>query len=293
MMIKGSLVALVTPMQADGSVDKKSLHELVEWHLSEKTDGFIIAGTTGEGSTLTEDEQYALVSDVVALVAGRVPVLAGTGTLSTDHTIHLTRNAQKAGADAALIVTPYYNKPSQNGLFEHYKKITENVSLPIVLYNVPGRTACDLLPETVERLAALPTIIGIKEATGKAERTAEIVKRCGGNPFAIYSGDDATALEAIRHGAVGVISVTANIAPHKMHRMCKAAIEGDFALADKINEELMPLHQKLFLESNPVPTKWLLHQMGLIPSGIRLPLLSLDPKFHSELKDAMHAARVS
>ena len=290
-MIKGSLVALVTPMQPDGSVDKKSLHELIEWHIAEKTDGFVIAGTTGEGSTLTEDEQYDIISDVVTQVAGRVPVIAGTGTLSTDHTIHLTRNAQKAGADAALIVTPYYNKPTQLGLFEHYKKITENTSLPVILYNVPSRTACDILPETVERLAAFSNIIGIKEATGNAERTADIFNRCG-KQFAIYSGDDATSLGSMRVGAIGVISVTANIAPHKMHLMCEAAIKGDMELAEKINNELMPLHKKLFLESNPIPAKWVLHQMGLIPSGIRLPLLSLDPKFHSELKDAMLAVGV-
>lgn len=291
-MIKGSLVALVTPMQADGSIDKKSLHQLVEWHLAEKTDGFIIAGTTGEGSTLSEEEQFDILSQVVKQVAGRVPVIAGTGTLSTHHTIQLTKNAQKAGANAALIVTPYYNKPTQNGLFEHYKKITEHVSLPIVLYNVPSRTACDILPETVERLTVLPTIIGIKEATGKTERTAEIFKRCG-KQFAIYSGDDATALNSMREGAIGVISVTANIAPQKMHRMCKAAIEGDMTLATQLNDELMPLHKKLFLESNPIPTKWVLHQMGLIPPGIRLPLLSLDKTFHSELKEAMHAAGVA
>lgn len=291
-MIKGSLVALVTPMHADGSIDKKTLHDLVEWHLAENTEGFIIAGTTGEGSTLTEEEQVALIADVVTQVAGRVPVIAGTGTLSTDHTIHLTRNAQKAGADAALIVTPYYNKPTQNGLFEHYKKITETVSLPIVLYNVPGRTACDILPETVERLATFSNIIGIKEATGKAERTADIFKRCG-KSFAIYSGDDATALDSMREGAVGVISVTANVSPNKMYQMCKAAIEGNMTLAAKLNDELMPLHKKLFLEPNPIPAKWVLHQMGLIPSGIRLPLLSLDPKFHSELKDAMQAVGVA
>lgn len=290
-MIKGSLVALVTPMHSDGSIDKKSLHELIEWHISEKTDGFVIAGTTGEGSTLTEDEQYSLISDVVRQVAGRIPVLAGTGTLSTEHTIHLTRNAQKAGADAALIVTPYYNKPTQHGLFEHYRKIAENVSLPIVMYNVPSRTACDILPETVQRLAALSNIIGIKEATGKTERTADIFTRCG-ERFAIYSGDDATALDSICAGAVGVISVTANITPNKMHRMCEAAIKNEMELALQLNAELMPLHKKLFLESNPIPAKWVLYQMGLIPAGIRLPLLSLDPTFHTELKDAMQAVGV-
>lgn len=291
-MLKGSLVALVTPMQADGTIDKKSLQELIEWHIAEKTDGLIIAGTTGEGSTLTEDEQYAIISAVVSQVAGRIPVIAGTGTLSTHHTIHLTHNAKKAGADAALIVTPYYNKPTQQGLFAHYKEIAEKTAFPIILYNIPGRTVCDMLPETVEQLAAISTIIGIKEATGKVERTTEIFKRCG-KSFAIYSGDDATSLDSMREGAVGVISVTANIAPQKMHMMCKAALNGDMTLAKKMNDELMPLHKKLFLESNPIPTKWVLNQMGLIPPGIRLPLSSLDPKFHSDLKEAMHAAGVT
>lgn len=290
-MLKGSLVALVTPMHPDGTIDKKSLHELVEWHIAEKTVGLVIAGTTGEGATLTDEEQYEIISIVVAQVAGRVPVIAGTGSNSTHHTILLTRNAKKAGANAALIVTPYYNKPTQNGLFAHYKEISEKVSLPIILYNVPSRTACDMLPETVERLAALPTVIGIKEATGKVERTADIFKRCG-KQFAIYSGDDATALDTMRVGAVGVISVTANVAPRKMHDLCQAALQGDMALAEKINHELMPLHQKLFLESNPIPTKWVLNQMGLIPAGIRLPLSSLDPKFHADLKTAMQTAGV-
>lgn len=291
-MIKGSLVALVTPMHADGSIDTTSLHDLVEWHIAENTSGFVIAGTTGEGSNLTEDEQYRIVSQVVTQVKGRVPVIAGTGSLSTDHTIHLTREAQRAGATAALVVTPYYNKPTQKGLIEHYKKITENVSLPIIIYNVPGRTACDILPETVEVLAKLPGVIGIKEATGKPERTADIFKRCG-KDFAIYSGDDATSLVSMQQGAVGVISVTANVAPNKMHKMCDAAIKGDITLAEKMNNELMPLHQKLFAEPNPTPVKWVLHQMGLIPAGIRLPLLTLDPKFHSELKEAMHTAGVT
>jgi len=291
-MFKGSLVALVTPMQTDGTIDKKSLHELVEWHIAEKTDGLVIAGTTGEGATLTDDEQYEIISAVVAQVAGRIPVIAGTGSNSTHHTLYLTRNAKKAGADAALIVTPYYNKPTQNGLVAHYKEVSENVVLPIILYNVPGRTACDMLPETVERLAALRNIIGIKEATGNVERTADIFKRCG-KQFAIYSGDDATALDAMRVGAIGVISVTANVAPRKMHELCQAALNGDIALAEKINHELMPLHQKLFLESNPIPTKWVLHQMGLIPAGIRLPLSSLDPKFHADLKTAMQTAGVA
>jgi 4-hydroxy-tetrahydrodipicolinate synthase len=290
-MIKGSLVALVTPMQADGSIDKKSLHELVEWHIAEKTDGIVVVGTTGEAATLTEDEQYHIIADVVAQVAGRVPVIAGTGTNSTQHTILLTRHAKKAGADAALIVTPYYNKPTQNGLLQHYKAIAEKVTLPIIMYNVPGRTACDMLPETVERLAKISNIIGIKEATGKVERTAEIYKRCR-KSFAIYSGDDATALDSMLQGAIGVISVTANIAPQKMHDLCEAILTGDKAMAERLNAELMPLHTKLFVESNPIPTKWVLNQMGLIPSGIRLPLSPLDPKFHADLKEAMQESGV-
>ena len=290
-MYKGSLVALVTPMHADGTIDKKSLHALIDWHLEAQTDGIVVTGTTGEAATLTEDEQYDIISMVVAQVKGRVPVIAGTGTHSTHHTIELTRNAKKAGADAALIVTPYYNKPTQQGLFEHYKMIAEKVYLPIILYNVPSRTACDLLPETVERLAKIDSIIGIKEATGNVARTIDILKRCR-NDFIVYSGDDATALESMLHGAQGTISVTANLAPHKMHQLCKAAIDGNKALAESINSELMPLHIKLFLESNPIPAKWALNQMGLIPPGIRLPLSPLDPKFHADLKEAMHLAGI-
>ncbi|HSW69496.1 MAG TPA: 4-hydroxy-tetrahydrodipicolinate synthase [Gammaproteobacteria bacterium] len=291
-MLKGSLVALVTPMHVDGSIDKKSLHELVEWHIAEKTDGFVIAGTTGEGSTLTENEQYEVISAVVLQVAKRLPVIAGTGTLSTEHTIHLTRNAHKAGADGALIVTPYYNKPTQKGLFAHYQAIAKSVDFPIIMYNVPGRTACDMLPETVERLAKISNIVGIKEATGKPERTAEIFKRCG-KEFAIYSGDDATALDSMQKGAIGAISVTANVLPQKMHNMCQAALNGEMETAEKINQELMPLHKKLFLESNPIPTKWVLNQMGLIPAGIRLPLSPLDTQYHSDLQDAMQMAGVT
>ena len=290
-MYKGSLVALVTPMHADGTIDKKSLHALIDWHLEAQTDGIVVTGTTGEAATLTEDEQYDIISMVVAQVKGRVPVIAGTGTHSTHHTIELTRNAKKAGADAALIVTPYYNKPTQQGLFEHYKMIAEKVYLPIILYNVPSRTACDLLPETVERLAKIESIIGIKEATGKVARTIDILKRCRSD-FIVYSGDDATALESMLHGTKGTISVTANIVPHKMHQLCQAAIDGNKALAESINSELMPLHIKLFLESNPIPAKWALNQMGLIPPGIRLPLSPLDPKFHADLKEAMHLAGI-
>ena len=290
-MFKGSMVALVTPMHEDGSLDKTALHDLVEWHIQSKTDAIVAVGTTGESATLEPDEQFELISSVVKQVAGRLPVIAGTGTNSTQTTIKLTQNAKRAGADACLIVTPYYNKPTQNGLYQHYKTIAEKVDLPIILYNVPGRTACDMLPETVERLAKINNIIGIKEATGKIERTEDIVKRCG-ETFAVYSGDDETALKLMQHGAKGVISVTANIAPLKMHEMCDAALNNHTAQAEKINAELALLHKRLFLESNPIPTKWALHTMGKILNGIRLPLLPLDSKYHEEVKEAMQNAGV-
>jgi 4-hydroxy-tetrahydrodipicolinate synthase len=290
-MFQGSMVALVTPMQADGTVDKKSLYDLVEWHIASKTQGLVVVGTTGEASTLTTAEQFDIISSVVKQVAKRIPVIAGTGTNSTQHTIELTENAKKAGADAVLIVTPYYNKPSQNGLFEHYKKIAETVSIPIILYNVPGRTACDMLPETVGRLAKIANIIGIKEAAGKIERADEIHQLCG-KQFEIYSGDDATSLQLMKHGACGVISVTTNVAPRKMHDMCEAMLQGNHALAERINNELMPLHTKLFLEANPIPVKWTLYHMGKIPAGIRLPLTVLSEKFHPEIINALHAAGI-
>jgi len=290
-MFHGSMVALVTPMNPDGSIDKKSLHDLVEWHIASKTKGLIIAGTTGEGSTLTTEEQFDIIAAVVKQVAKRIPVIAGTGSNSTQHTIELTQNAKKAGADGALIVTPYYNKPTQQGLFEHYQTIAKAVTIPIILYNVPSRTACDLLPETIERLLVNPNIVGIKEATGKIERAKEILERCG-KDFVILSGDDATALDLMLQGAHGVISVTANISPQKMHDLCEAALTSNKKVAEKINAELLPLHKKLFLESNPIPTKWVLHQMGLIPAGIRLPLTPLGEKFHAELREAMKQAGV-
>jgi 4-hydroxy-tetrahydrodipicolinate synthase len=290
-MFKGSIVALVTPMQPNGNIDPQSLHDLIEWHISSKTDAISIVGTTGEASTLKPDEQFDIVSRVVKQVEKRVPVIAGTGTNSTQHTLELTLNAEKAGADAALIITPYCNKPSQKGLYQHYKLIAEKTALPIILYNVPTRTGCDLLPETIEQLSKIPNIIGIKEATGNVDRAIEILKRCG-KKFEIYSGDDLTAMDLMLNGAVGVISVTANIAPRKMHDMCEAVLSGNKALAEKLNDELIPLHKNLFLESNPVPAKWALHQMGKIPPGIRLPLFPFDPKYHTELKNAMHAAGV-
>jgi len=291
-MFKGSMVAIVTPMLEDGSIDKSALNELVEWHIAAKTTAIIAAGTTGESATLEPEEQLEVVSLVVKQAAGRIPVIAGAGTNSTHTTLKLAENAKRAGADACLIVTPYYNKPTQNGLYAHYKAIAENTSLPVILYNVPGRTACDILPETVERLAKVKNIIGIKEATGKLERAQEILQRCG-KDFEIYSGDDATALDLMINGAHGVISVTANIAPAKMAEMCAAALSGDHALARKLNTELDLLHQRLFLESNPIPSKWALHTMGKIKAGIRLPLLPLDSKYHQEVKEAMQNAGVN
>jgi 4-hydroxy-tetrahydrodipicolinate synthase len=290
-MFKGSMVAIITPMLEDGTIDKPALNELVEWHIQAKTTAIIAAGTTGESATLEPDEQFELVSLVVKKAAGRIPVIAGAGTNSTQSTLKLAANAERAGADACLIVTPYYNKPTQHGLYEHYKTVAGKTSLPVILYNVPGRTACDILPETVERLSKVKNIIGIKEATGKMDRLREIIQRCD-KSFEIYSGDDATGLELMLNGGHGVISVTANVAPEKMAEMCTAALAGDHSLAKKINAELDLLHHRLFLESNPIPTKWALHTMGKIRSGIRLPLLPLDSKYHQEVKEAMQNAGV-
>lgn len=285
-MFNGSMVALVTPMQADGSVDKASLHDLIEWHIASKTDAIVVNGTTGEGSTLSEAEHFDILSTVVAQVDNRIPVIAGTGCNGTAQTIRLTENAFRARANAALIVTPYYNKPTQAGLIAHYKAITDNVILPVILYNVPSRTACDILPETVEQLAKIPTVIGIKEATGKLDRAKEIMQRCGNN-FYVYSGDDETACDLMLSGGKGVISVTANIAPKAMRDLCDAALAGNKQLAHQLNDELMPLHKGLFVQSNPIPVKWALHTMGRIPPGIRLPLLPLDTAYQSELKNTL------
>lgn len=290
-MFIGSIVALVTPMYEDGSIDKKSLAELVEWHIASRTDALVVAGTTGESPTLTPEEQKALITLVVKQVRKRIPVIAGAGTNATLTTLQLAQNAQAADADACLIVTPYYNKPTQKGLYQHYKLIAENTALPMILYNVPSRTACDLLPETLEHLATFPNIIGIKEATGDLERAAEILKRCG-HRFALYSGDDATALDLMLLGGQGVISVTANIVPERMHALCQAALRKERAQAESINHQLALLHKRLFLESSPIPAKWALHHMGKIASGIRLPLLTLDPKYHQALYEAMQSAGV-
>ncbi len=291
-MFKGSMVALITPMHQDGSLDKKALHDLVEWHIQAKTAAIVAAGTTGESATLEPDEQYELVTLIVKQVAGRIPVIAGAGTNSTRTTLKLAENVKRAGADACLIVTPYYNKPTQAGLYQHYKYIADHIAMPIILYNVPGRTACDLLPETVQQLAKLPHIIAIKEATGQLAR-AEAIRKCCDRDFAIYSGDDATAAELMLQGGQGVISVTANVAPSKMQQLCEAALSGNRPLTEKINAELSSLHQCLFVESNPIPTKFALQTMGKIQSGIRLPLLPLDSRYHDKVKEAMQNAGVN
>jgi 4-hydroxy-tetrahydrodipicolinate synthase len=288
-MFHGSMVALVTPMRADGTVDNDALERLVDFHVENATDAIVAVGTTGESATLDEKEHCDIIRRVVKHAAGRIPVIAGTGANSTREAIDLTRCAQKAGADACLLVTPYYNKPTQEGLYLHFRAVAEAVAVPQILYNVPGRTAVDMLPDTVARLADIPNIIGIKEATGDLQRGQEILDRCG-DRLDLYSGDDATAMELILAGARGDISVTANVAPRAMHDMCAAALKGDRAEAERINRDLMGLHKNLFLEANPIPVKWALHEMGLIPEGIRLPLTPLAESCHAPLRQAMQQA---
>ncbi|MBZ0105109.1 MAG: 4-hydroxy-tetrahydrodipicolinate synthase [Sulfuricella denitrificans] len=290
-MLKGSLVAIVTPMHEDGSLDLDRLRALVDFHLAEGTDGIVIVGTTGESPTVNYDEHCQLIRTTVAQVAGRIPVIAGTGANSTSEAIELTRCAREAGASACLLVTPYYNKPTQEGLYRHFRAVAEAVDIPQILYNVPGRTACDLSNDTVLRLAQIPNIIGIKDATGNLERGTDLILRAPAG-FALYSGDDASALAFMLLGGHGVISVTANAAPRKMHEMCAAAFRGDLPTALAINAKLFALHQKLFVEANPIPVKWVVEQMGLIGNGIRLPLTPLSTAFHDTLKSAMKQAEL-
>jgi 4-hydroxy-tetrahydrodipicolinate synthase len=290
-MFHGSMVALVTPMRADGALDFESLGRLIEFHIDNGTDALVVVGTTGESATLGEREHCEVIRQAVRLARGRLPVIAGTGANATTEAITLTRCAMQGGADACLLVTPYYNKPTQEGLFLHFKAIAEAVPIPQILYNVPGRTACDMLPETVARLADIPNIVGIKEATGKLDRGREILERCG-DRLDLYSGDDATAMELILLGAKGDISVTANVAPRTMHEMCAAALAGDRDKAAALNGTVAVLHKDLFVESNPIPVKWAVHQMGLIPPGIRLPLTPLSPQYHERVRQAMKQAGV-
>ncbi len=290
-MFHGSMVALVTPMLADGSVDEAALERLVEFHIEAGTDAIVAVGTTGESATLSEPEHCEVVRRVVSLVKGRVPVIAGTGSNNTREAIDLTRCAMEAGADACLLVTPYYNKPTQRGLYEHYKAVAEAVPIPQILYNVPGRTACDMLPETVAALAKIANIVGIKEASGSIERPRELIERCG-DSLDVYSGDDALALDVIEAGGKGVISVTANVAPRAMQQAMAAALQGDFDQARRINQPLEALHRDLFLEANPIPVKWALAEMGLIGPGIRLPLTPLSESYHEPLRQALRQAGV-
>ena len=290
-MFHGSMVALVTPMHEDGALDFRSLQRLVESHISNGTSAIVAVGTTGESATLDEREHCGVIRKVVEMADGRIPVIAGTGANSTREAIDLTRCAMEAGADACLLVTPYYNKPTQEGLYLHHKAVAEAVPIPQILYNVPGRTACDMLPATVERLSHISNIIGIKEATGNLQRAQEILDCCG-DQMDLYSGDDATAMDFILKGGKGVISVTANVAPRQMQQMCEAAMKGDRQLAESINNRLMPLHKDLFVESNPIPVKWALYEMGLIPSGIRLPLTVLSENYHETIRKALKVAGV-
>lgn len=288
-MITGSIVAIVTPMHADGSLDYDGLRRLIDFHVKEGTDAIVIVGTSGESPTVTVDEHHELIRVAVEHAAGRIPVIAGAGANSTAEAIALTRFAKEAGADAALSVTPYYNKPTQEGLYRHFAAIAEAVDLPIILYNVPGRTVADLANDTVLRLAQIPNIVGIKDATGNIERGLDLIAHAPAD-FAVYSGDDASACALILLGAKGDISVVANVAPRLMHEMCAAALAGDLARARELNFRLLGLHRQLFCEANPIPVKWACEQLGLIGSGIRLPLTPLSAACHERVRDALRQA---
>ncbi|MDF3014213.1 MAG: 4-hydroxy-tetrahydrodipicolinate synthase [Cellvibrio sp.] len=290
-MIQGSMVALVTPMNADNSLDWASLHKLVDWHLEQGTHAIVAVGTTGESATLNVNEHLAVIKKIVDQVNGRIPVIAGTGANSTSEAVELTQAAKDVGVDACLLVTPYYNKPTQEGLFLHHAHIAQAVAIPQFLYNVPGRTGVDMKPETALRLAKVPNIIGIKEATGDLERAKLLIEQAPSS-FAIISGDDATAVDLILLGGKGDISVTANVVPAAIARMCEMALAGNAAEARAINERLLPLHTAMFVESNPIPVKWAVEQLGLIQSGIRLPLTRLSEQYHQQIKTAMQAAGI-
>jgi len=290
-MILGSLVALVTPMNSDGSVDWAALKQLVEWHVAEGTHGIVAVGTTGESATLDVDEHLEVVRVVIEVAAGRLAVIAGTGANSTREAIELTQAAANLGADAVLLVTPYYNKPTQEGLYQHYKAIAEAVQIPQILYNVPGRTGVDMLNATVARLAGMPNIVGIKDATGDLVRGQELIGLVG-DRMAVYSGDDATAIELILLGGKGNISVTANVAPGVMANACEAALAGHAGRARELTESVAQLHQILFIESNPIPVKWALAEMGRMGLGIRLPLTVLSADAQPRVRAALSASGV-
>ena len=290
-MLQGSLVAIVTPMFDDGRLDIPSLNALIDYHIDQGTDGIVIVGTTGESPTVDFDEHCLLIKTAVSQVNGRVPVIAGTGANSTKEAIELTQKAKELGVDACLLVAPYYNKPTQEGLYQHFMAIANAVDIPQILYNVPGRTACDITNDTTLRLAAHKNIIGIKDATGGIERGTDLILRAP-KDFAVLSGDDATAMSLMLLGGKGVITVTGNVAPKLMHEMCVAAVAGDAIKAREINAKLFQLHQKLFVEANPMPVKWVLAQMGLIKMGIRLPMVHLSAQFHDVLRNACKPADI-
>jgi 4-hydroxy-tetrahydrodipicolinate synthase len=290
-MIQGSIVAIVTPMHEDGSLDAAALKKLMDWHIAEGTDAIVIVGTTGESPTVSVEEHCELIKVAVDHVAGRIPVIAGTGGNSTAEAIELTEYAKGVGADASLQVVPYYNRPTQEGMYQHFRRIAEAVDLPVILYNVPGRTVADMSNETIVRLSSVSGIIGVKDATGNLARGTELL-RAVPKSFAVYSGDDATAMALMFCGGKGNISVTANVAPRAMHELCVAAMAGRIADAIAINDRLIPLHNRLFVEPNPVPVKWALTQMGRIQSGIRLPLVALGTGHHEAVHSALRESGV-
>ncbi|TFW27508.1 4-hydroxy-tetrahydrodipicolinate synthase [Massilia arenosa] len=290
-MIKGSIVAIVTPMQEDGSLDFAGLRKLIDWHIAEGTDSIVIVGTTGESPTVTVEEHCELIKVAVEHTAKRIPIIAGSGGNSTAEAIKLTEYAKQVGADASLQVVPYYNRPTQEGMYQHFKAIAEAVDLPVILYNVPGRTVADMSNETIARLAQVKGIVGVKDATGNIGRGIELIKMVP-KEFAVYSGDDASALALMLVGGAGNISVTANIAPKIMAQMCQAALAGDIARAVALNNSVYALHTKLFIEPNPVPVKWAMAQLGMIPAGIRLPLVPLSASCHDTVRGALRDAGV-
>ena len=290
-MIKGSLVAIVTPMQEDGSLDLAAFRALIDFHVEQGTDGIVVVGTTGESPTVNVEEHELLIAEAVKHAARRIPIIAGTGANSTAEAIELAAFSKKVGADASLTVVPYYNKPTQEGLYLHFKAIAEKVDMPHILYNVPGRTVADMSNDTVLRLAQIPNIVGIKDATGNIERGSDLLARAP-KDFAIYSGDDASTLVLMLLGAHGTISVTANVAPKLMHEMCVAALDGEVAKAREINFKLLGLHRNLFVEANPIPVKWAVARMGRMKHGIRLPLTPLSPSAHPAVEAAMRQAGV-
>ncbi|GLU31516.1 4-hydroxy-tetrahydrodipicolinate synthase [Trinickia caryophylli] len=289
--IRGSIPAIVTPMLEDGGLDLAAFRKLIDWHIEEGTDALVVVGTSGESATLSVQEHVLMIETAVEHAAGRIPIIAGAGGNSTAEAVELTQRAKSVGADATLQVVPYYNKPTQEGIYRHFAKIAEAVDLPVILYNVPGRTVADMSNETILRLAEVPGIVGVKDATGNIDRAAQLIKAAPAD-FSIFSGDDPTAIALMLLGGHGNISVTANVAPRAMSELCKAALAGDAKTAREIHMRLLSLHKTLFIESNPIPVKWALQEMGRIAGGIRLPLTPLDARYHEAVRAAMREAGV-